>query len=330
MALSEAPGSAGALVQPEYSNAMSHKHVKAGGGVETHSHKGAIAGHKHSANDPLNDSGVALLPMPSAPVAGGKAGGSGNPQGLIDWYEGGADGQIDWGSPGDFNQCVDVASNYMDEDQADGFCQLRHIGATGMTTAEHTHEEGKAASDDDDSSKPYGDVEYADPGYQADGKKRYPLDTEKHIRAAWGYINQEDNAKKYSPGNLAKVKANIRAAMKKIGAEVSEDGKEFVAISLIENGQFREAQAYLDAIGTEGAKSASISIEAFLMTQDSFHIKNALHKLEAKGAPTGNMNAHVALTDKASLISHMKDVHKVDGLAGKVGLRKMHQELHSK
>ncbi|HXH95544.1 MAG TPA: phage protease, partial [Thermoanaerobaculia bacterium] len=28
---------------------------------------------------------------------------------------------------------------------------------------------------------PYGDVEYADPGYQKDGQKRYPLDTETHI-----------------------------------------------------------------------------------------------------------------------------------------------------
>src|SRR5215831_8093109 len=38
--------------------------------------------------------------------------------------------------------------------------------------------------------KPYGDVKYADPGYQSDGKKRYPIDTEKHIRAAWNYINK--------------------------------------------------------------------------------------------------------------------------------------------
>jgi phage I-like protein len=75
----------------------------------------------------------------------------------------------------------------------------------------------------DDSKKPYGDVEYADPGYQSDKKKRYPVDTEKHVRAAWSYINQDDNASKYSSDDLAKVKAKIRAACKKFGIDVSED-----------------------------------------------------------------------------------------------------------
>jgi HK97 family phage prohead protease len=72
-----------------------------------------------------------------------------------------------------------------------------------------------------DSKKPYGDVTYADPGYQSDKQKRYPLDTEEHIRAAWSYINQAGNAAKYSPENLAKVKAKISAAMKRIGADVA-------------------------------------------------------------------------------------------------------------
>jgi hypothetical protein len=69
---------------------------------------------------------------------------------------------------------------------------------------------------------PYGDVTYADPGYQADGKKRYPLDTEAHIRAAWSYINVPDNAKAYSSTQVASIKAKIQAAMKKIGATVEK------------------------------------------------------------------------------------------------------------
>lgn len=70
---------------------------------------------------------------------------------------------------------------------------------------------------------PYGNVEYADPGYQADKKKRYPLDTDEHVTAAWGYINQKDNAAKYSSDDLAKVKGKIKAAMKKHGHDVSDD-----------------------------------------------------------------------------------------------------------
>lgn len=68
---------------------------------------------------------------------------------------------------------------------------------------------------------PYGDVTYADPGHQEDGKKRYPLDTEEHIRAAWSYINVPKNAAKYSSSDLASIKSKIRAAMKKIGADVA-------------------------------------------------------------------------------------------------------------
>src|ERR1700732_1210888 len=41
-------------------------------------------------------------------------------------------------------------------------------------------------------------VEYADPGYQPDGRKRYPIDTDEHIRAAWAYIHQPGNARHYT------------------------------------------------------------------------------------------------------------------------------------
>jgi phage head maturation protease len=65
-----------------------------------------------------------------------------------------------------------------------------------------------------DGSKPYGDVAYADPGYQSDKKKRYPLDSEKHIRAAWNYIHKPKNAGKYSAEQLSHIKANIVSAWK--------------------------------------------------------------------------------------------------------------------
>lgn len=73
----------------------------------------------------------------------------------------------------------------------------------------------------DDPKKPYGDdADYADPGLREDGKARYPCDTESHARAAWAYVNQADNAAKYSTEDLAKVKAKIRAALKRYGVEV--------------------------------------------------------------------------------------------------------------
>lgn len=76
------------------------------------------------------------------------------------------------------------------------------------------------------SKEPYGDVEYADPGYQSDKQKRYPIDTEEHARAAWAYINKAENASAYSSEDLAKVKAKIAAACKKFGIDVSRSAED--------------------------------------------------------------------------------------------------------
>lgn len=74
-----------------------------------------------------------------------------------------------------------------------------------------------------DGSKPYGDVDYADPGYQADKKKRYPLDNHDHVVAAWDYINVARNAGKYSAEQVASIKGRIKSAAKKFGISISDD-----------------------------------------------------------------------------------------------------------
>ena len=74
--------------------------------------------------------------------------------------------------------------------------------------------------------EPYGpasQVHYADPGYQKDGQKRYPLDTEAHCRAAWSYINMPKNASQYSAEHLAAIKGRIKAALKKYGVDVTDN-----------------------------------------------------------------------------------------------------------
>lgn len=59
---------------------------------------------------------------------------------------------------------------------------------------------------------PHDPLDYADPGYQPDGKPRYPLDSARHIRAAWAYIHQAHNARRYTPAQLAQIRARIVAA----------------------------------------------------------------------------------------------------------------------
>ena len=72
---------------------------------------------------------------------------------------------------------------------------------------------------------PYGDVAYADPGYQSDKKKRYPIDTAEHVKAAWSYINQGDNASQYSAEQLAEIKGKIKAAAKKFGITIADSSE---------------------------------------------------------------------------------------------------------
>jgi hypothetical protein len=91
------------------------------------------------------------------------------------------------------------------------------------TAVENAVEGAISAIFEKDSKKPYGDVKYADPGYQSDKQKRYPIDTAAHVRAAWSYINQADNAKLYSAAQLSRIKSRIKSAAKKFGIEIQEE-----------------------------------------------------------------------------------------------------------
>ena len=64
--------------------------------------------------------------------------------------------------------------------------------------------------------EPYGHVKYADPGYQSDKKKRYPIDELKHIKAAKVYIMRDKNSVKYTPEQLEDIKKRINKAWEKI------------------------------------------------------------------------------------------------------------------
>lgn len=77
----------------------------------------------------------------------------------------------------------------------------------------------------EDSKKPYGDVQYADPGYK-EGVKRYPIDTEEHVRAAWSYINMPKNHVGYTAEEVSAIKGRIKAAAEKLGITISDDNSE--------------------------------------------------------------------------------------------------------
>ena len=76
---------------------------------------------------------------------------------------------------------------------------------------------------DEADKAPYGDVTYADPGYQKDKQKRYPINTAAHVRAAWSYINQAKNQESYSSAQVARIKSRIKSAAKKFNINITEE-----------------------------------------------------------------------------------------------------------
>ena len=71
--------------------------------------------------------------------------------------------------------------------------------------------------------EPYGDVAYADPGYQSDGKKRYPIDSEEHVRAALSYFGKPANRSRYTSAQQATIYKRIRSAAHKFGIDSYEN-----------------------------------------------------------------------------------------------------------
>jgi HK97 family phage prohead protease len=149
------------------------------------------------------------------------------------WVHGEGAAQIRWGQPGDFGRCVDHLGKFIADPQ--GYCNLAHHAALGIYPATHAAEIRKTTGRSavaQAPAKPYGDVEYADPGYldgdgnQASksgkkGVKRYPLSPDK-VMAAWSYINQDKNAGQYTPEQLKAIKGKVMAAMKQHGHDVAE------------------------------------------------------------------------------------------------------------
>jgi hypothetical protein len=67
----------------------------------------------------------------------GSRGRRGNAQTLRRYWESGQGARrVRWGTSGDWSRCVKQVSRFMGS-RAKGYCQLRHMAATGMTTSAH-------------------------------------------------------------------------------------------------------------------------------------------------------------------------------------------------
>jgi HK97 family phage prohead protease len=75
-------------------------------------------------------------------------------------------------------------------------------------------------------------TKYADPGLQADGQPRYPIDTPEHVRAAVAAIERSENAERYTPQQLRRVKIRIRSAVRRLEAPPAQSTRSRLAARL--------------------------------------------------------------------------------------------------
>lgn len=101
---------------------------------------------------------------------------------------------------------------------------------------------------------------YADPGYLADKKQRYQLDTKARAKAAWSYINQKDNAAQYTANQLKRIKQRIVKALKGFGVEVNTAEHYLIDRLGVITESAALAEHYLDGDSEYGATAGSFCI----------------------------------------------------------------------
>ena len=79
-------------------------------------------------------------------------------------------------------------------------------------------------ADPKEGERKYGNVTFADPT-----NHKYPIHTPGHIKAAWAYIHQPENAAKYTSEEVRTIKLRIRRAAKLRGVTLP-DPDEFVEL----------------------------------------------------------------------------------------------------
>jgi HK97 family phage prohead protease len=157
--------------------------------------------------------------------------------------------------------------------------------------------------------KPYGDVKYADPGYQKDGKKRYPLNSKKRAKAAWSYINQGDNAAEYTAQQLASIKSKIRAALTQFGVKIGDEKKTEDWQLLCD---FREMTEGQDSEGDLNDVSFGVGPGAYVRADDANKLAQAIKA--ACDAPT-----RMAAIDLAGNLGLADLLPEYWGPAGQIG-----------
>jgi len=153
-------------------------------------------------------------------------------------------------------------------------------------------------ADKKEAAKKYGNVTFAD-----EKNKKYPVDTEEHIRAAWNYINKEANAAKYADKGKS-VKQKIISAWK---AKISKDGPpsaakktKAVVVEKQNSDEVGDAGSAMQTMPYNGATSFD-DVDAFMKAQNQ--LSQAYDTWFTANTLVSNVFQNNDIEDKSAAIS---------------------------
>lgn len=169
-------------------------------------------------------------------------------------------------------------------------------------------------------------AEFADPGYRADRRKRFPLDTQAHIRGAWAHIHHTANQMPYTADQLAQIKARIVAAWK---AKIDKDGPPLAAAkgaagaSLVKNlgdvsqlalviDDLAQISAALDDAGADQTPALKASLRNLVGLLQSLLAQATAGLGDDTAAPGGDADADATASDDAADDTAQDDANDED------------------
>lgn len=122
---------------------------------------------------------------------------------------------------------------------------------------------------------------FADPGYQADKEKRFPLDTKARAKTAWARVHESEVARGYTAAQLKRIRQRVTKALRGHGVEVSaQEGWLIDPIGRLSE-EVAECLGYSDDPGHGGSMSVSLTNGPTTVTVTSWCVDP--HDLDAVG-----------------------------------------------
>lgn len=156
---------------------------------------------------------------------------------------------------------------------------------------------------------------FADPGYQADKEKRYPLDTKARAKTAWARVHESEVARGYTAAQLKRIRQRVAKALRGHGVEVAtQEGWLIDPIGHVSE-EVAECLGFSDDPGHGGSMSISLTNGPTTVTISSYCVDP--HDLDAVGraAMAGACQAIAAIDPDmdADIDAPGTDAEAVDG-----------------